>query len=104
MSLEYELGQAVRLTAAFENAAGVPADPTTITFSYGVRLVNPPPDPTATNAVYLTDLNVIRDSTGRYHYDFVPSLPGNYVTRVVGTGAVAAVAVGSFRVLPSPFA
>lgn len=104
MSIEYEFGQAVRLEGAFENAAGVAADPTTVTFTYGVRLVNPPPDPTASDHVYLSDLAVIRDSTGRYHYDFVPSLAGNYIARVTGTGTVAAVAVSTFRVKPSPFA
>lgn len=102
--IEYELGQAVRLVGAFENAAGVAADPTTVTFTYGVAVVNPPPNPTASNHVYLTDLAVIKDSVGRYHYDFVPPAAGNYITRMTGTGTVAAVAVGCFRVKPSPFA
>lgn len=102
--IEYEFGQAVRLSVAFENALGAAADPTTVTFTYGVRLVNPPPDPTASDHVYLTDLAVIRDSVGRYHYDFVPALPGNYIARATGTGTVAAVAVDTFRVKPSPFA
>jgi len=101
---EYELGQSVRLTASFANAAGVAADPSTITFKYGVRLVNPPPDPTAISAVFGVDIAVVKDSVGRYHYDVVPSLPGNYTSAVVGTGTIAAVAVGSFRVKPSPFA
>ena len=102
--IEYEFGQKVRLSAYFENDAGVPADPTTVTFTFGVRLVNPPPDPTASDHVYLTDVAVIRDSTGRYHYDFTPATPGNYVLRVTGTGTVAAVAVSYFRVRSSPFA
>jgi hypothetical protein len=94
----------VRLSAYFENASGVAADPTAVTFSYGVVVASPPPDPTATTAVFGVDVNVIKDSTGRYHYDFTPSAPGIYRTRVVGTGAVAAAAVGGFRVKPSPFA
>ena len=102
--IEYELGQAVRLAAYFENASGVAADPTGVTFSFGVRSQSPPPDPTATNAVFGVDAAVIKDSTGRYHYDFTPSTPGIYTIRVVGTGAVAAVAVGAIRVKPSPFA
>lgn len=102
--IEYELGQAVRLTAAFINAAQQAADPTTITFRFGVILVNPPPDPTATSAVFGVDVNVIKDSVGNYHYDFVPAVPGNYVYVAVGTGTVAAVARGAFRVKPSPFA
>lgn len=102
--IEYELGQAVRLSAYFENASGVAADPSTVTFSVGVRSVNPPPDPTKTDAVFGVDAAVIKDATGRYHYDFTPSTPGIYTTRVVGTGTVAAVAVGAIRVKPSPFA
>jgi hypothetical protein len=101
---EYELGQSVRLTASFATAAGVPTNPTTTTFKYGVKLVNPPPDPTAISAVFGVDIAVVNDSAGRFHYDFVPPLPGNYTSSVVGTGAVAAVAVGAFRVKPSPFA
>lgn len=102
--IEYPLGQAVRLSAYFENASGVAADPTTVTFSFGLVVANPPPDPTATVAVFGIDVNVIKDSTGRYHYDFVPAAPGVYKTRVVGTGTVAAAATGAFRVIPSPLA
>ena len=102
MSIEYEFGQAVRLTAAFEDASGAAADPTTITFKFGVQLVHPPPDPTATSAVFGVDINVVKDSVGNYHYDFTPSLPGNYIYLCQGTGTVAAVAVGRFRVKPSP--
>lgn len=99
----YEFGQAVRLTAAYIDANQLPADPTTISFKYGVALVNPPPDPTATTVTFPAT-GFVKDSVGNYHYDFVPSAPGNYVYQAIGTGAVAAVARGSFRVLPSPFA
>ena len=103
MSLEYELGQAVRLTAAFLDANGAAADPTAISFKYGVQLVNPPPDPTATTVTFPTT-GFVKDSVGNYHYDFVPAVAGNYVYTGIGTGTVAAVARGAFRVKPSPFA
>jgi hypothetical protein len=103
--IELPLGQAVRLTAIFINAAGSAADPTTVTFTYGLSDQSPPPKPTASNHVYLTDVNVIKDSVGNYHYDFVPAAPGDYIWQAVGTGTVAAVCpLQYFRVLPSPFA
>lgn len=105
MSNEYAFGQSVRLTAAFLNAAGAAADPTTISVKYGPALVNPPPDPTAITLVYLTDAAVIRDSTGNYHADILPAVAGNYVYQWIGTGTVAAVNLPRhFRVVPSPFA
>jgi hypothetical protein len=102
--IEYELGQAVRLTAAFITAAGIAGDPTTVTFKEGVMTAAPPPDPTATSHVFGVDAAVIKDSVGNYHFDYVPTLPGVYTYLAVGTGVLAAVAVGRFRVKPSPFA
>lgn len=102
--IEVELGQAVRLSAAFLNASGAAANPTTVTVRFGVRLVNPPPDPTATSLVFGVDAAVIQDSTGNYHADITPAVPGNYIFSWIGTGTVAAVSVGAFRVKPSPFA
>lgn len=103
--IEIPLGQAIRLTAAFINPAGSAADPTTVTFTYGVKDESPPPKPTGSAHVYLTDVAVIRDSTGNYYYDFVPAAPGDYIWHCVGTGTVAAVCpLQYFRVLPSPFA
>ena len=99
---EYEIGTAVRLSASFADASGVATNPTTVTFFVGLRSTAPPPDPTATDLGSGTN-----DATGQYHVDITPStlsVPGIYDTRVVGTGAVAAAAVGAFRVKPSPFA
>lgn len=104
MSNEYPLGQAIRLTARFATFAGVLTNPTTTTFRVARILVNPPPDPTATNAVFGVDINVVNDSAGVFHYDHVPAAAGNYIYQAVGTGAVAAVKTGYFRVVPSPFA
>lgn len=102
---EYELGQKVRLSASFANTSDVAADPSTVTFQYGLVTVNPPPSPTATSAVFGVDAAVIKDSTGRFHYDFLPAASGMYVALVVGTGNVAAVPTPvRFRVKPSPFA
>lgn len=101
---EYNLGQGVRLTAQFATFAGILTNPTTTTFRFANITVNSPPDPTATDAVFGVDGAVINDSAGVFHYDFVPAAAGNYVWAAVGTGAVAAVKIGHFRVVPSPFA
>ncbi len=101
---EYELGQSVRLAAAFATFAGVRTNPTTTTFKVARVTAQPPPEPTATSAVFGVDAAVINDSAGVFHYDFTPANPGDYVWQAVGTGAVAAVKRGRFRVLPSPFA
>ncbi len=102
--MEYPFGQKVRLAASFANTSDVAADPSTVTFQYGLTAVNPPPSPTATSAVFGVDGAVVKDSTGRFHYDFLPAESGNYTARVVGTGNVAAAQVVQFRVKPSPFA
>jgi hypothetical protein len=101
--IEIPLGQAIRLTASFLNAAGAAADPTTVTFKYAPVIVNPPPDPTATSDVFGVG-STVKDSTGNYHLDFTPNAAGNWVYQAIGTGTVAAVATGHFRVIPSPFA
>ena len=101
---EYPLGQKVRLSASFANASGTPTNPSAVTFQYGLALVNPPPSPTATSAVFGVDAAVINDSAGRFHFDLTPPASGNYVAAAVGTGTVSAVSLIQFRVLPSPFA
>lgn len=101
---EYPFGQKVKLSASFENDSGVAADPSTITFQYGLTAVNPPPSPTATSAVFGVDGAVVKASTGRFSYSFLPAESGNYTARVAGTGNVAAAQVVQFRVKPYPFA
>jgi hypothetical protein len=101
---EYPFGQAIRLTAEFANDLGNPANPTTVVFEVGLVLVNPPPDPTATVAIFGIDSAVTNPVTGTFFYALLPTQSGNYIARVVGTGAVQAAQVRRFRVLPDPFA
>lgn len=101
---EYPFGQAVRLRASFADANGAAANPSTVTFQTGLATVNPPPDPTAVNAVFGVDVAVTNPATGSFQYVLLPSTPGIYTCRVVGTGTVQAAAVGQFRVIPIPFA
>ena len=89
----YTIGQATRLSAAFtETPGGSPADPTTVTLY--VRT----PDRALSTHVYGVDGNVIKDSTGIYHYDFTPAEPGTHAYRWEGVGAVTDAAEVQFFV------
>lgn len=101
---EYEYGQAVKLVALFVDTSGAAANPTVTTFEYGLRTAAAPPDPTATTLTNGVDGEVTNPSTGRFEAVLTGLDPGIYTTRVAGTGAVAAAAVGAFRVKPNPFA
>lgn len=102
--IEYPFGQAVCLVAQFADADGVATNPSTVTFQTGLIIANPPPDPTAIDAIFGIDPDVSNPSTGRFQYVLLPTLPGNYTARVVGTGLVQAAMTLQFRVLPNPLA
>ena len=68
----YDIGDLVRLTGTFRNAAGVLTDPTTVT----CRIERP--DETETVYLYGTDVEVVRDSAGIFHVDVVPANPGEW--------------------------
>lgn len=101
---EFPFGQAVTFRAAFANSAGVATNPTTTTFEIGRIVVNPPPDPTKTSAVFGVDGAVTNPTTGRFEYAYLPAAAGNYIGRAVGTGAVEAAMVFTFTVRPNPLA
>lgn len=101
---EVPFGQPVTLTGRFATNAGAPANPSVTVFKTGLVTVNPPPDPTATDAQFGVDSAVLNPSPGVFTYTLTPAVAGNYVARVVGTGTVQGAAVTYFRVLPNPFA
>lgn len=61
----YDIGDPIRVSAIFKNDSGIEADPDSVTL-----LLKRGAAGTETSHVYLTDPDVIRDSAGRYHYDF----------------------------------
>lgn len=90
-------GDAVRLSAAFTNAAGTATDPTTVTLK--VR----PKGGTEEVFVYATDVELVKDTTGNYHLDYtVPTIAPHrgleFSYQWIGTGAVAVVEPGTFSV------
>ena len=92
----YDLGDTRKLSATFTVAANSPAatDPTTLTFS--IR----EPDGVVTSYVYLTDAELVKDSTGVYHVDWLIAKVGRHTYRWVGTGAAAETDTGEFESLP----
>lgn len=94
---EYDRGDRVRLSAAFTDADGAPADPTTIT------LYVLDPTRTVTPYVYPAAVEMVRDALGAYHADLTLSLEGPWYYRWTGTGAIVAAAEGRFHVRQSAF-
>lgn len=82
----YDIGDTVRLTAAFADSAGTASDPTTVAIT--VRL----PDQS------VSTLSATRDSTGNYHADLVASQTGNHYYRFTGTGALVVAEEGEFYI------
>lgn len=85
--MRYEIGDGVRLSVVFTDAvSGALADPTTVILTLQ--------QPDGTDAVVV----VQKDATGKYHADYLTTLPGVHVWRWAGTGAVPAAAEGVFTV------
>ena len=96
---EYIYQTEVRITALAE-VGGVATDPTTVTLK--IRK----PDDTVLTFTYPAD--IIKDSTGNFHYDYMPptiaadpEAIGKYHWRWDGTGSVKASDEGTFRVIES---
>ena len=82
MPNSYTIGQQIRFSAAFKNLAGTLTDPTTVTFKIES------PSGTVVTYVYLTDSQLIKDSTGNYHVDYLPASSGAWNYRWEGAGAI----------------
>jgi hypothetical protein len=74
----YVVGSPVHLTTTFTDATNAPVDPTAVTVAITL------PDGTTGGG------SATRDSTGKYHYDYTPTLSGIHQFYFAGTGAVVA--------------
>lgn len=92
---EYAIGNTVRVVSDFTTVAtGSPVDPSTVTVT--IR------DPTGAENVYTYAASqVVKDSTGDYHYDVIGSIAGVWCYYWLGVGTSQAAAERYFRVLPS---
>ncbi len=94
---EYDIGDEVRVSAAFQSLANVLTDPTTVT----VKVKDPAN--AITSYVYGTDEELVKDSTGMYHLDVTPDQSGTWYYRFASTGTVTAAEEKSFLVRESNF-
>jgi hypothetical protein len=78
----YDEDDLVRCLGEFANALGVATDPSTVTFYWS--------DTSGVQATYVYGVHgeLVKDSTGNYHVDMLPTQPGLYIYRFRGTGSV----------------
>ena len=80
----YNLGQRVRVSYCYSNAAGEAADPD------AVFVAVKEPGANTTTYQYGVDLEVVKDDTGEYHVDLSLLTAGIWAVRGYSTGSVQA--------------
>lgn len=91
----FQIGDVARLSAAFTDANAAAADPG------GVQFKIREPDGTVTTYVYGTDAQLVKDSTGNYHVDWLIDQAGRHRYRFAGVASGQAAAESEFRAQPS---
>ena len=94
MDDHYEQDSLLRFRATFKDNDGALTDPTTIT------LRHTEPGLAAVNYVYGTDVEVVRESLGIFHVDYLADAVGEHKWRWLGTGAVQISIKGGFIIDP----
>lgn len=94
---QYDVGDLVRVTGIFKDAAGVAFDPTTVAFKFKK------PDRTITTYIYGTDAQLVKVATGNYRVDIDASVKGKYQYRWYSTGNGQAAEESEFEVVKSKF-
>lgn len=97
MANQYDIGDVVRISAAFKNMAKVLVDPTTIT----LEIKNP--SGTIITWVYDVDPEVIRTGAGVYYADYLIEKSGIHYFKWFGTGDVTAAEEWQFFVKATQF-
>lgn len=87
----YDVGDKVRLSAAFTDISAVAQDPGGVEFK--IRA----PAGTVTSYVYGVGAEVVKDSTGNYHVDYLISAAGRYRYRFAGVTSGQAASERQFR-------
>lgn len=93
----HDVGDLVRVSGAFTNAAGAAADPSALTFAYT------PPSGATVTLTYGTDAALVKDSTGNYHVDLDLDAAGKWFWRWAATGTAQGAGQGEFDAQPSGF-
>jgi hypothetical protein len=95
--MAYDLGDLVRVSAAWTNAAGTAIDPTAVFAKYK------DPSGSTTTLTYGTDLALVKDSTGNYHVDIDANEAGTWRYRFYSTGTGQGAEEGNFYVSAGSF-
>lgn len=93
----YDIGDLVRVTGTFTDAAGAAVDPTTV-----VLKVKDPLGAIATY-IYGTDAALVKSATGVYYADLSVAMPGSYWARFAATGTGQCAGEQEIRVRESMF-
>lgn len=96
--MNYARGNVVRLTGTFYDIDDALTDPDTVSFEMKAS------DGSTTTYVYLTDAQLVRDSTGVYYVDADTDTAGTYFYRFHSTGDGKAADWKRFEVKTDPFA
>lgn len=84
-------GHSLRLPGVFK-VSNVATDPTTVTFKIKS------PSGTVTTYIYATDAQLVKDSTGNYHVDWLFNESGDWWYEWIGSG-ITAPGRNKFRVI-----
>lgn len=76
----YDLGDLIRCSGVFTNAAGTAIDPDAVLFQFRT------PQGDITSYTYLTDAELVRDSLGNFHVDIDATESGTWWSRFYATG------------------
>lgn len=95
--MAYDINESIRCNVEFKNRSGAFVDPTTITFKIKS------PTGTITTYTYITDEELVKESTGRYYIIVEPDESGTWHYRFSGTGTIKAAGESRFTVKPTQF-
>lgn len=94
--MSYQKGVTVRMSATF-TVGGSPADPS------GVNFFIKSPTNVITEYSFGTDNELVQDSVGYYHVDFIVNEAGTWTYRFEGSGTASGADEETFNVLRSQF-
>jgi len=92
MTQSYDIGDAPRLAVAFTDYADAAADPTAITFTCHE------PDGVVVTYEHGADVELVKDSVGNYHVDYLITKQGRHSFKFVGTGNIKSAQQSDFYV------
>lgn len=98
MSEEYDVGDMIKCSVTFrKKSTNELVDPSTI------KLTIQQPNFSKIEYNYPADNNIVKESTGSYYYEMIPTMDGIHIYQFTGSGNVYAVEQSTFFVKPSRF-